>query len=298
MSYPKVTIIIPNWNGRQDTLECLASIEKLNYPQESFETMVVDNGSTDGSVEAIRNKFTDVDLLVLERNYGYAGALNRGIEKSKAKYVLCINNDTVLDTDLLRSLVDVAESETKAAVVGPKVYFYDRKDVIQKVYGKIDGKTLELINVGSGEKDQGQYDEVREVECCVFCAVLIKREVFEDMGPLEERFFHLYEDNDFYLRCKRMGYRCFYVPKAKIWHKGSKSLKGESPQVIYYFTRNWRLLRSKFSPFSIFEHFKNLRFMVSSLGLMFIDAGKKREYRAVALGIFDYYRGRFGQRTI
>lgn len=303
MAFPKVSIIIPNWNLKKDCLECLASVGGLNYPlstspgQAGYEVIVVDNGSIDGSVEAIRKKFPWVKVLALKKNYGYAGGLNRGIKKSQGEYLLLFNNDIVLDKDILKNLVKVAESDKEIGAVGPKVYFYDRPKIIQKVYGKIDRKTLEIENVGRGEKDKGQYDKLKEVDALVSVGLLARREVFDKIGLLDERYFILYEDVDFFIRARNAGYKMVFAPQAKMWHKGSKSLSKIKPQITYYFTRNRLLARSKFCPLTFREHLKNLRFMFSSFCLMVIDKKRKNQYKAIVQGIYDFYRGKFGSKA-
>src|SRR5436309_4726879 len=151
MNAPKVHIIILNWNGRADTLECLASVQRINFPD--FETVVVDNGSTDGSEEAIRAAFPDITFIQTGENLGFAEGNNVGIRHAiecGADYVFVLNNDTTVDPNILAALVAEAEKNPNAAILGPKIYFYDRSDVINSAGGSINYETLERGHIGFG----------------------------------------------------------------------------------------------------------------------------------------------------
>jgi len=299
MVFPKVSIIVPTWNRKKDCLECLASVKKLVYPKKKFEVVLVDNGSIDGTVEAVKKRFPEATILALKKNYGFPGALNRGIKKTKGDYVLILQSDTVVEKNFLKNLIKVAEkSKLEIGAFGPKVYYYHQKNVINKAYGKINRKTLHLTNVGKGEKDRGQYDKIREVETTAFTGILIKREVFDKIGLLDERLFLYFEDVDFFLRAERAGYKFLFVPQARIWDKEKATFGKETPQTIYYLIRNKLIVENKLRPFSHFEHIRNIRFMLSSSALMAIDKAKRNHLRAVVLGIFDFYRKRFGQKEI
>jgi len=128
---PLVFIIVLNWNGKDDTLECLGSLQQLDYP--NFETVVVDNGSTDGSEDVIRSAFPSVNFIQTGRNLGYAGGNNVGIKHALshgADYVWLLNNDTTVDPNALTALVETAQADPKIAVVGSKIFYYDQPDVI------------------------------------------------------------------------------------------------------------------------------------------------------------------------
>lgn len=292
----KVSVIIPTWNLKKDCLECIDSVLKQKFPKELLEVIVVDNGSTDGSSVEIKKRYPSVRVLELTKNYGYAGGINRGVKKASGRYILILNNDTICDSDMLKNLVEAISRGPRIGAVGPKVYFFDRPKVIEKVWGKIDSSTLELTNVGRGEKDIGQYNKPREVEALVFVGLLVRREVFGAIGKLDERYFMLYEDVDFFLRVKAAGYKMVYVPKAVIWHKGSSSIKKIKGDLPYYLIRNQLLTIAKHGNMTFWSHIKNIRFMVSSL--LFAILGKKRaHFFQIALGILDFYRGRYGKRA-
>jgi hypothetical protein len=239
MHFPKVHIIILNWNGKADTLECLASVRAIDYP--NYEIVVVDNGSFDGSEEAIRAAFPKVTFIQTCENLGYAGGNNVGIRyglNDGAEYVWLLNNDTVVDGEVLSALVEVAQADERIGMVGSKIYYHAQPDVIWYA-----GATLDLENgaktahVGSGEKEVGQFEAVQDVGYVTGCSLLVKREVIDRIGLIPEVYFLYFEETEWNLLAQRAGYRTVIAPKSKLWHKVSADVQIK-PTFLYYMTRN------------------------------------------------------------
>jgi GT2 family glycosyltransferase len=250
MNKPTVAIIILNWNGWEDTLECLNSLEKIEYP--NYDVLVVDNNSSDGSSKIIKENYPDINLIKNEKNYGFAEGNNIGMKyamnNSNPDYILLLNNDTIVDKDFLTEIVSVGESDKEIGILGPKIYYYGEPDKIWSVGGKISWKSCRGIHIGLNEIDNGQYEEKREVEYINGCAFLIKTEVIKKIGLMDKKFFLYFEETDLALRASEVGYKSIYVPKAKIWHKISKSGGGIKGSVgLYYITRNRWLFMKKWA---------------------------------------------------
>jgi GT2 family glycosyltransferase len=229
VGWPRVSIVVLNWNCRDDTIECLHSLTGLTYPD--YETIVVDNGSTDGSPEAIREAFPEVELLTNPDNLGFAGGNNVGIRQAlsgEAAYVFVLNNDTVVDPALLDELVATAEADSRIGVVGPKIYYYDQRDRLWYAGAREQWLRRIPATVGLDELDRGQHDQLRETAFVYGTAMLIRRQVLEQIGLLDEEFFAYHEDADFCIRARQAGYRCIYNPRGMIWHKVSASTRATS----------------------------------------------------------------------
>lgn len=256
-STPLVYIIVLSWNGRNDTIECLKSLQQLTYPNALI--LLVDNASTDGTVAAVRSAFPRVEILVNEKNIRFAGGNNVGIHhalRQGAKYVLLLNNDTVVDPDFLNYLVHGAEQDTAIGMAGPKIYYYREPRLRAEMPASSNfgvqarliwsaGGTIEwwkgwISHVGIREYDRGQYDTIREVDYLTACCVLVKREVIERVGMLDERYFIYGEDADWCVRARRAGYKLLYIPSSVLWHKISVSAGGH----LSWF-KNWNKLKSQ-----------------------------------------------------
>lgn len=245
MDQPLVFIVILNTNRREDTLACLDSLADMTY--QNYKTIVLDNASTDGSVEAIRAAHPDVEIISLTANKGYAGNNNVGIQAAldqQADWILVLNEDTVLDPDCIGQLAAVGESAADVGIVGPMVYHFDEPTIIQSAGGAMNAK-LDAWHLAENEPDQGQYQATHEVDWISGCAMMVRREVVEQLGMLDERFFYYWEETEWCLRTKRGGWRILHVPAAKLWHKGVQRDYKPSPNVTYYNTRNHLLLLSK-----------------------------------------------------
>jgi GT2 family glycosyltransferase len=247
MILPHVAVIIVNWNRREDTLACLESLGRLDYP--SLEIILVDNASTDGSAGAVRQAFPGVTVLEAPQNLGFVAGNNLGLAHARRNpsgaQVACawlLNNDTVVAPDSLRLLVEAVESYPGAGAAGPTIYYYDRPAVIWSAGGAIDWKHGRTRSLGLETEDRGQAgDQPQPVDFVTGCALLAKMEVFERVGMLDPRFYAYYEETEWCVRAARAGYQILHVPRARIWHKISIDARDASSQVLYYMMRN-RLL--------------------------------------------------------
>lgn len=240
---PLIFVVILNWNGRKDTLECLDSLLCAKYA--NYRIIVADNASSDGSVEAIRHSFPSVQVVVNEGNLGFAEGNNRGIARAlegNADFVLLLNNDTVVDPDILGSLIEAAKRMPNGGVFGPKMYYHSQPNRLWYAGGYWDVSSLSFGEYGAGEEDVGQYDVLAETEWVIGCAMFVRVEVFRRIGLLEPMFFLNNEEIDFCSRARRAGYSCVYVPKARLWHKISVSFGGEFSPLKEYFSARNRLL--------------------------------------------------------
>lgn len=224
---PLVFIIILNWNGKEDTLDCLRSLREVDYSR--FKILVVDNASKDGSVEAIKKEFPDIEIIVNAANLRFAGGNNVGMKRAielGADYLLLLNNDTIVDKDFLTKLVDGAEVLPQVGMAGPKIYYHKDPKRLWYAGGKIAWWKGWISHRGVREFDNGQYNTIGETEYITGCCVLVKREVIDKIGMLDEAYFIYGEDADWSIRASRAGYKLMYVPTSFLWHKVSVSSGG------------------------------------------------------------------------
>ncbi|MCK4352495.1 glycosyltransferase family 2 protein [candidate division WOR-3 bacterium] len=339
---PKVSIIILDWNGGKDIIECLKSIKGINYT--NYELIVVDNASFDNSVNLIREKFPNIRIIQNKENLGFAGGMNTGIVQSvkckvQSDYVLLLNQDTIVGKNFLKELVKVAESDPKIGIVGPKIYYWkeSRSQGVKLSSYRAISNQLPITNyqlpniiwscgtkfatgsifkmevpyiapvpIGCGKKDRSEKQEARgekrelpnsqssilnsdkEVDAITGCCMLIKFEVIDKIGLLDERFFIIHEDDDYCVRARKAGYKVCVAPKSIIWHKVSTSLLPTSyfplptsksyeanPMTIYYGYRNWLIvLRKHFGSFFIRVFFT---YIVKVFPLSFINLIRERK---------------------
>lgn len=240
---PSVTVIVLNWNGRDDTVACLESLAALDYG--NFQVMVVDNGSTDGSVGAIRQRFPELEIIETGRNLGFAEGNNVGIRIAldrEVQYVFLLNNDTVVHPSLLSELLAAAERCPEGGIFGAKILYHSDPSQIWYAGARWDDERMNFRHI-LNERD-GHADErgVIATSYACGCAFLAKREVLQKVGLLDPKFFLTFEESDFCYRARNAGFLSYYVPAAILWHKISVSFGGpESPLVKYFLTRN-RLL--------------------------------------------------------
>jgi GT2 family glycosyltransferase len=217
---PRVAFVILNWNSREMTAECIRSLLAMN--SQGYEIVVVDNGSHDDSVDYLRGEFPGIAIFPQVRNLGFAAGCNVGMRYALAEgfeYVLIINNDTVVDRHFLNALLSEAQKIPRAAVISPKIYFYDLPDRFWWAGGTFNLWVGIAKHVGRKQVDSGQYDAPRAIDWATGCAALIRCDALREVGLFEEILFGNGEDLDLSLRLRRAGYEIWFAPGAKLWHK-------------------------------------------------------------------------------
>jgi len=300
---PKVFIIILNWNGRADTLECLESLKNNDYP--NYQVVIIDNGSKD--------KFSILDseikVIYNKENLGFSGGNNVGIKyalENNADYILLLNNDAIVSQDFLSKLVETGESNENIGLIGPKIYFYPPvgeaggdKNKIWSAGGRINWLYNKGEMIGHNQKDKGQYNspKIQETEFLTGCCVLVKKQVIEKIGLMPEEYFLYYEDTDWSLKARENGFKSVFVPDAKIWHKGSQSSIADSPSYIYYHIRNGLIMAHRYAPWYIkpIIHLDAFWRIIKQL-IKIVFMPKKRTWvKYILLGIKDSYFKRLGK---
>jgi len=245
MPQPFVISLILNTNRREDTLACLASLRRSGYAR--HHAIVLDNASSDGSVPAIREAHPEVEILSLAENRGYAGNNNVGIRRAlerQADWIVVLNEDTVVDAHCLERLVQAGESDGRIGIVGPMVYHFDQPEVVQSAGGMLT-RTWDAVHRGANERNGGRFAHPQDVDWISGCCIMIRRQVFEEIGLIDERFFYYWEETELCIRARRAGWRIVHVPQARIWHKGVQPDYRPKPAVTYYAARNRLLALSK-----------------------------------------------------
>ena len=222
---------IMNWNQKTDTLRCLESLRAVREP--ALKIVVVDNGSTDGSAEAIQTQYPEAVVWINKTNRGCAGGRNDLIEyflRSEMEYLLFLDNDTRILPDCFQRLVEEINRSPDIGVVGVKAYYEDRADTFWSKGGALfDPWRGRFKKLGQREVDRGQYDRSEEVDSIPGGFTFLKRAVAERVSRIDERYFIYFEDSDWCFRVKKAGFRLVTSEKAKVYHKASSSVGMESP---------------------------------------------------------------------
>lgn len=309
--YPYVCAVVLNWNGWQDTARCLASLR--DSVGVDLHVVVVDNGSTDGSPKHLAPLLPTPwgELIRAGRNLGFTGGVNLGLRRAVergADYAFLLNNDATVAPDGIVRLVTAAASHPDVGCAGPKIVWADEPGRLWSAGMSISWPRA-AIHAHRDEPDDGRYDGRRLVQGLSACALLITRAALERVGLLDERYFAYYEDIDWCLRARQAGLRALYVGDACAAHRGSVTTnrgagRSQSALANYYGARNGLLFMSTHAP-------RALRpLTVTVLGLKVLVAAARvlaggvllrrpvalSRARAMALGVRDAARGRFGER--
>lgn len=224
---PSVAIIVLNWNNWADLEPCLASLARLEYP--SATTVVVDNGSRDGSAQQVAEAFPEVKLIALEENLGFAGGNNVGVRWAMEEgfaHVWLLNNDTEVAPDALEPLVAMMEADPIVGMCGSKIYYHSQPNQIWFAGGMIDLDYGRVWHLGLREEDRGQWDDPADVDYVTGCSLLARISALEGVGLLDEEFHAYGEDCDWCRRTREAGWRLVYVPGSRVWHKISAASGG------------------------------------------------------------------------
>ena len=239
---PKISIITINYNGLDDTCELLESLKHLK----DIEIVVVDNASSHDEASVLEKRFPTAKVVRSDANLGFAGGNNLGIKNAHGKYLLFINNDTVLKTDgNLDALTERLDSSDNIGVVCPKLRFsWDNNPIQFAGYTPLSAITMRNSAIGCDEEDKGQYDTPHPTPYAHGAAMMVKREALEKVGPMPECYFLYYEELDWSMMFTRAGYKIWYEPRCTVYHKESRATGQASPLKTYYLTRN-RLIFAK-----------------------------------------------------
>lgn len=242
-----VSVIIPTYNSWSTLKNCISSIQKQSIKPK--EIIVCDNASTDGTSAKVKSYFPDVKLITLDSNTGVTGGRNTGLRESSLScdYLLFIDHDMVANRDMVEELVKVSNLDRRIGIVTPKIFYSDDKERIWSAGTGINLWTGQIIFRGG--KDKGQFENIEEVEVAP-AVLLVKREVINNLKAFDDRYFATYEDTDFCFRARREGFKVFYAPKAKAFHKIPPDPRKEAVRLLsraYWVGRNRILFMKDFS---------------------------------------------------
>lgn len=289
-------VVIVNWNGLAHTRDCLRSLEAVR--EEWSACIVVDNGSTDGSAEALSREFPWARVVQAGANLGYAGGNNLGMKlalEDGADWLFLLNNDATVAEGSVARLREAVASDSNVAFAGPLVYRADQPERFWYAGGKLTRRPFRVREIT--RPAMAEATEAVPVDYVPGCAVFLSRAVAEEIGLLDERFFLTWEDTDWSARAAERGRGRVVVPRAKVWHVGSQSFDGFfSPLYGYYYFRNMMLFaRLHFSPS---ERWRAYRDVFNFARVVFVRCWQEERGVAIVpaawLGFLHYAAGRFG----
>jgi len=243
---PFVVVLLLTYNGKKLLQDSIPTYLKNNYS--NFKVVVIDNGSSNGTKDFVKSHFPEVDLIRLDKNRGYSGGFNFGLQYStkdlNADFVLVSNDDVIADKNLISQLVEVANTNNQIGFVTGKVFFYnsDSEGNILQTVGKMsDSYSIVGNHIGGGELDEGQFDKVVERDFIDDVYMLVRSDLIDKTGGYDEDFFMQYEESDWQIRSKKLGYKIYFTPHAKLWHKVGMSTGGKDSPL-----RNFNYEKSRF----------------------------------------------------
>ena len=227
MSAPKVSIIIVNYNGKELLQKCLDSLLKVNY--DNFEIILVDNNSTDGTVEFITKNYPSLIIIKLDSNKGFAEPNNVAAKISKGKYLLFLNNDTVVTPNFISEMVKVMETDKKIAVC---------QSLLLKPDGSVDSSGDFIDHLGVVYNSKTEIDEIREVSSARGASMLVRSDIFEKLDGFDQKFFVTFEDVDLCWRSWILGYRVLIIPTSIVYHEGGITIKKIKSEIAFHGFKN------------------------------------------------------------
>ncbi len=283
----EVSIVTINYNGLEDTC---ALIETIPF-NENMEVIVVDNASKNQEAETIAQRYPQVKVIQSERNLGFAGGNNLGIQSAQGKYLFLINNDTIFKEFNIQFLIDRMISSPDIGIVCPKIRFAWGNNPIQYAgYTRLSRISIRNHAIGFNEEDHGQYDTARPTPYAHGAAMFIRRDAIDKVGLMPECYFLYYEELDWSIMFIRAGYQIWYEPKCTIYHKESQATGQNSPLRTYYLTRN-RLLLVRRNP----QEFNKTLAYIYLIGIVALrDIAKKTFFsrfdllKATLHGLLDF----------
>lgn len=247
---PLASVVIPNWNGEKYLPLCLDSLRQQTYPR--LEIIVVDNGSTDGSLALLARDYPEVQVVTLGENRGYAGGVNAGLQVATGQVLVAFNNDAEADARWVEELIAALDRHPEAGMATSRVRLFERRDRLHTAgdFYRLDGIPG---NRGVWEVDGPAYDEETWVFGAAGVASVYRRSMLDEIGLLDERFCSYLEDVDLSWRAQLVGYRCIYAPRAIVYHMVSAT--GGGPMASFFVGRNTIFVIAKDYPSSLLRHY-------------------------------------------
>lgn len=234
---PLISIISINYQQPEATQQFLRACQQLRY--ENLEIILVDNAPDKAFLQYLQQEFPQLKIIASEKNLGFAGGNNLGIQAASGDYLLFLNNDTLPTESLLESLLQGFNKSKQVGAVSPKIQYIKPQGVLQFAgYTPINPFTGRNITLGQGEKDTGQYDLAKQSPYAHGAAMMVSADVIKNVGPMPEDFFLYYEELDWSVNIRKAGYEIWYVPSALVYHHASLSTGQDSPLKTYYYFRN------------------------------------------------------------
>lgn len=260
-----ISVIIPNWNGMKYLEICLNSLRKQTFRE--FETIIVDNGSTDGSVEFIKKNYPEIEVIELPENKGFSVAINEGIRIANGKFIALLNNDVAVAPNWLEEMIKSLEENLTIYSFASKMLKFNSRNIIDSA-GDLFSKVGIGFNRGSDREDSEVYNNPKKVFSPCAGAAIYRKSLFDEIGLFDEDFFAYYEDVDLGFRAQLNGYQCLYVPTAIVYHVGGATSKNMPRLMTFLIWRNSIFVLIKNMPTSILKKhiFKIILFYLLRMG--------------------------------
>ncbi|WP_008318842.1 glycosyltransferase family 2 protein [Leptolyngbya sp. PCC 6406] len=300
---PSIGVVILNWNGLSDTLNCLESVYKSNY--ENYHIIVVDNNSNEDPTTPIKNQFPETIIIRNSANLGFSGGCNAGIDyviNQSYDFVFLLNNDAIVDPEIFRAFILASQQHPEGGAFGAKIYRYDRPGVLLNAGGKWSWRDARYLSLGLHQVDDHQtWEAIQDTDFIPGCSLFIKTEIIQKIGRLNTDYFLLWEDLELGKAVQRLNYRLLIVPQAKIWHKESASFVGglwaahrqyfESRNQLLWIERNIGFPQALRLTWPLAKGLvKHLIYALNPVG----SAPSRRSHHAYLAGVRDYALRRFG----
>ncbi|MFN8406642.1 MAG: glycosyltransferase family 2 protein [Sphingobacteriaceae bacterium] len=285
--FPKVALVILNWNGKKYLQQFLPSVIASSYP--NLEIVVGDNASTDDSVVFVKKNFPTIRIIQNDKNYGFAEGYNRILAQLEADYFVLLNSDVEVEPSWIEPLIELMENDDRIAAAQPKLLSYANKQLFE--YAGAAGGLLDIFGYpfcrgrifDSIEADTGQYNAIAEIFWASGAAFFIKKKYWDEIGGFDARFFAHMEEIDLCWRLKNKGYKIMYCPDSRVYHVGGGTLSSEHPYKTYLNFRNNLMMLRKNLPLSRSVWIIFIRFWLDLASLVKYGlAGKFKNAAAVS----------------
>jgi len=229
---PLVSVIIVNYNGKTYLEKCLESLMKINY--KNYEIILVDNNSTDTSIEFVKNTYPSITIIKLNDNYGFAEPNNIGAKNAKGDYLLFLNNDTEVNADFIGEMIKVLKQDPKIAIC---------QSLLLKPNGDVDSSGDFIDTLGRAYGSKNKVNEVKKILSARGASMMVRKDSFWDLGGFDKKFFASFEDVDLGWRAWIWGYKIVLVPNSIVYHKGGQTVKQYFSEVRFHGVKNSLIIR-------------------------------------------------------